>query len=240
MVVAILALSPLLPRARTGVSPALPWNALGCVGAGAPALYRRSSLAGTRQSSADESEESSTGRLEDETDGCFPHCGANAGSGVLGAGSSGQWFITEVSPSSDRAKSSSKQDPASNPKYSIEQGRASAGRPASPPTPTCNNQQHSNNCQQNARDSLETGESRTNTRQREDRSDHTQPGSNMGMSRGLKTIVDSVTSLAERMDGLPDRLDKLCELFPITGQSPSSCSPSSTLRSPSTKHKVRR
>ena len=32
------ALSPLLPRARTGVSPALPWNALGCVGAWAPAL----------------------------------------------------------------------------------------------------------------------------------------------------------------------------------------------------------
>ena len=32
------ALSPPLPRARTGVSPALPWNALGCVGAGAPAL----------------------------------------------------------------------------------------------------------------------------------------------------------------------------------------------------------
>ena len=38
IVVAVLALSPLLPRARTGVSPALPWNALGCVGAGAPAL----------------------------------------------------------------------------------------------------------------------------------------------------------------------------------------------------------
>ena len=34
----MLALSPLLPRARTGVSPALPWNALGCVGAWAPAL----------------------------------------------------------------------------------------------------------------------------------------------------------------------------------------------------------
>ena len=31
------ALSPLVPRARTGVSPTLPWNALGCVGAGAPA-----------------------------------------------------------------------------------------------------------------------------------------------------------------------------------------------------------
>ena len=29
---------PLVPRARTGVSPALPWNTLGCVGAGAPAL----------------------------------------------------------------------------------------------------------------------------------------------------------------------------------------------------------
>ena len=37
-VAAVLALSPLVPRARTGVSPALPWNALGCVGAGAPAL----------------------------------------------------------------------------------------------------------------------------------------------------------------------------------------------------------
>ena len=37
-VVAALALSPLVPRARTGVSPALPWNALGCVGAWAPAL----------------------------------------------------------------------------------------------------------------------------------------------------------------------------------------------------------
>lgn len=43
-VVAALALSPLVPRARTGVSPALPWNALGCVGAGAPAL----SIAGFR------------------------------------------------------------------------------------------------------------------------------------------------------------------------------------------------
>lgn len=42
--VAALALSPLVPRARTGVSPALPWNALGCVGAGAPAL----SIAGFR------------------------------------------------------------------------------------------------------------------------------------------------------------------------------------------------
>lgn len=31
------ALSPLVPRARTGVSPALPWNALGCVGAEAAA-----------------------------------------------------------------------------------------------------------------------------------------------------------------------------------------------------------
>ena len=29
---------PLSPRARTGVSPALPWNALGCVGAGGPAV----------------------------------------------------------------------------------------------------------------------------------------------------------------------------------------------------------
>lgn len=38
------ALSPLVPRARTGVSPALPWNALGCVGAGAAALPRRPSL----------------------------------------------------------------------------------------------------------------------------------------------------------------------------------------------------
>ena len=38
VVVAALALSPLVPRARTGVSPTLPWNALGCVGAGAPAL----------------------------------------------------------------------------------------------------------------------------------------------------------------------------------------------------------
>ena len=37
-VAVVLALSPLVPRARTGVSPALPWNALGCVGAGAPAL----------------------------------------------------------------------------------------------------------------------------------------------------------------------------------------------------------
>ena len=29
---------PLSPRARTGVSPALPWNALGCVGAGGQAV----------------------------------------------------------------------------------------------------------------------------------------------------------------------------------------------------------
>ena len=46
---------------------------------------------------------------------------------VAGAGRSGQWSTKAESSDSDIAKSSSKQDPASDPEHSIKEGKAPAG-----------------------------------------------------------------------------------------------------------------
>ncbi|MPC86492.1 hypothetical protein E2C01_081322 [Portunus trituberculatus] len=57
---------------------------------------------GNGQSPAEESKNSSTGRLDEEIDGCFPVGGGN---GKLVPGSSGQWFTTGGSKLSNEAKS---------------------------------------------------------------------------------------------------------------------------------------